>query len=206
MQKRLKIYLAGPEVFLPDVFAVGARKKQLCADYGFEGLFPADQDGERDATPDDAPLDVRIFRSNLALMNACDLAILNLTPFRGPSADVGTVFELGLLFALGKPIYGYSNTSDDLLDRVARWRGASFDPDRQIWIDKDGLVIENFGNGDNLMIDAALLERGFRLVRHATPADAILYDLRGFEDCLKRAAAHFGISGPGSVPGMLSES
>ncbi|MDF1764445.1 MAG: nucleoside 2-deoxyribosyltransferase, partial [Oleibacter sp.] len=33
-----RIYLAGPEVFLPDATLVGEQKKQLCRQYGFEGL------------------------------------------------------------------------------------------------------------------------------------------------------------------------
>ena len=33
----MKIYLAGPEVFLPDAVQIGQAKKRLCAAYGFEG-------------------------------------------------------------------------------------------------------------------------------------------------------------------------
>ena len=37
-----RIYLAGPEVFLPDPLAMGAKKVALCAKHGFEGVFPLD--------------------------------------------------------------------------------------------------------------------------------------------------------------------
>ena len=37
-----RIYLAGPEVFLPDAQAMGARKAALCAAHGLEGVFPLD--------------------------------------------------------------------------------------------------------------------------------------------------------------------
>ena len=40
----LKIYLAGPDVFLADARRVGRRKQELCREYGFEGLFPLDKD------------------------------------------------------------------------------------------------------------------------------------------------------------------
>ena len=40
----LRAYLAGPEVFLPEAVAIGQRKKQLCAKYGFEGLYPFDNE------------------------------------------------------------------------------------------------------------------------------------------------------------------
>ena len=38
----MKIYLAGPDVFLPEAEAMAAAKKQLCAAHGFEGVFPTD--------------------------------------------------------------------------------------------------------------------------------------------------------------------
>ena len=39
-----RIYLAGPDVFLPDAEKVGDRKKALCERYGFTGVFPTDTD------------------------------------------------------------------------------------------------------------------------------------------------------------------
>ena len=38
----MKIYLAGPDVFLPDAIEVGRRKQVLCERYGAIGLFPLD--------------------------------------------------------------------------------------------------------------------------------------------------------------------
>ena len=35
-------------------------------------------------------------------MDAADAIIANLTPFRGPSADAGTVYELGYMAGRGK--------------------------------------------------------------------------------------------------------
>ncbi len=37
-----KIYLAGPDVFLPNAIEEGERLKALCEEYGYEGLFPMD--------------------------------------------------------------------------------------------------------------------------------------------------------------------
>ena len=39
---RPRIYLAGPEVFMPHAKDVGAEKARLCAEAGFEGCFPLD--------------------------------------------------------------------------------------------------------------------------------------------------------------------
>jgi nucleoside 2-deoxyribosyltransferase len=179
------IYLAGPEVFLPDALAVGRRKQELCVAYGFEGLYPLDNTlrpvaGER--------LDQAIYHGNLELIRRADIGICNLTPFRGASADAGTVFELGLMVGLGKPVFGYTNVIDDLIARTAPPEALVFDEATQEWRDTSGLLVENFGNADNLMIDCALLAHGgHRVVRHAA-ADP-LRDLTAFEACLRLAAS-----------------
>jgi nucleoside 2-deoxyribosyltransferase len=38
----MKIYLAGPDVFLPDAVDIGRRKVELCARHGLIGLYPLD--------------------------------------------------------------------------------------------------------------------------------------------------------------------
>ena len=38
----MKIYLAGPEVFFPAPQKEGQRLKDICANHGFEGVFPLD--------------------------------------------------------------------------------------------------------------------------------------------------------------------
>ena len=43
------------------------------------------------------------------MMDAADAIIANLTPFRGPSADAGTVYELGYMAGRGKLCLAYSN-------------------------------------------------------------------------------------------------
>ena len=60
----------------------------ICQEFGFEGLFPVDNDFDAEA---DA---AAIFRANCAQMKRADIGVFNLSPFRGPSADAGTVFEL----------------------------------------------------------------------------------------------------------------
>jgi nucleoside 2-deoxyribosyltransferase len=182
----LKVYLAGPEVFLPDAITIGAEKKRVCADYGFQGLFPFDNE----VSPDESGrrIDMLIYRANTAMMHEADFGILNLTPFRGPSADVGTVFELGMLVGLGKPAFGYTNDDSDLLMRMRRVEAAEFDMAAQVWRDAGGMTIENFGNSDNLMIDAALNEQGTPMVRHRAAPEEAFRDVTGFRACLELAA------------------
>src|SRR3954449_202746 len=80
---KMKGYLAGTDVFLPDALEVGRRKVELCARHGLTGLYPLDH------TVDLAAADAsrQIFHGNEAMMNEADGIIANLTPFRGPGAD-----------------------------------------------------------------------------------------------------------------------
>lgn len=184
----MKIYLAGPDAFLTDAVAIGRRKKELCAAYGFEGLFPFDN--EITASEAGVPIDRLIYRANAGIIRRADLGICNLTPFRGPSADAGTVFELGMLVGLGKQVFGYTNDPDDYLDRTKRDPAVKRDAAAKTWRDANGMSIEDFGNADNLMIDNALIEQGGHpMVRHRAPPQNRFSDLTGFETCLRLAAA-----------------
>jgi nucleoside 2-deoxyribosyltransferase len=180
------VYLAGPEVFLPDAIEAGRRKQALCIEHGFVGLYPLDN-----AIESDGRLDRAIYQANVAMIRRADFGIVNLTPFRGPSADAGTVFELGLLTGLGKPCFGYSNAADDLLTRTLAHGAAALDPESRVWRDRDGMSIEDFGNADNLMIDASLAAHGAEPIRRAVPSEVRFLDLEGFRRCLALARAHF---------------
>jgi nucleoside 2-deoxyribosyltransferase len=184
--RKLKVYLAGPEVFLPDAIQVGRHKKELCCQYGFEGLYPYDNEAAPNST--NQRVDLLIYHANVAMMREADFGILNLTPFRGPSADVGTVFELGMLAGFGKSVFGYTNDVHDFLVRIKHTLGAQLDGVKKVWRDSNGMMIENFGNADNLMIDATLLDHGRSIVRHSAPLDMRFRDLTGFEACLRLAA------------------
>lgn len=204
MRRRLCAYLAGPDVFLPDAAAVGRHKKRLCTDYGFDGLYPLDDnppDQSGAAGPSGARIDTLIYRTCVTMLRRADFAIVDLTPFRGPSADSGTVFELGMLIGLGKPVFGYTNETRDLLDRIGHAGVALFDRATHVWRDAAGMVIENFGNADNLMIDRALADQGHELVRHSAPEAAYYRDLTGFEACLRLAAAALDQGGGAADPG-----
>ena len=42
MTSRPPVYLAGPDVFLPEYAEVGRAKQALCARYGLDGHYPGD--------------------------------------------------------------------------------------------------------------------------------------------------------------------
>ena len=185
----MKIYLAGPDVFLPDAIEIGRRKAGICAAHGLSGLYPLDNAVDLKA----ADASLSIFKGNQAMMDAADAIIANLTPFRGPSADAGTVYELGYMAGRGKLCFAYSNDPASYRERVARLYDvktalAGHLTDAGRLTDPEGLTVEDFGWSDNLMMIHALDLHGRPLV---TPRDApadIWHDLTAFETCVRLAA------------------
>lgn len=178
----MKIYLAGPDVFLPDALAIGQQKRDICRRHGLTGLYPLDT--AVDLTAADASL--RIFRGLEAMLEAADAIIANLTPFRGPGADPGTVYELGYMAGCGKPCFGYCNDPAPYAERVRRFTEVTSAADKRL-IDGEGLTVEDFGLPDNLMMIHALELHGSPLVLpRARPAD-IWHDLTSFEVCVRLA-------------------
>ena len=179
----MKIYLAGPDVFLPDAIEIGRQKAALCARHGLVGLYPLDN--VVDLSSPDASL--AIFKANEAMMDSADAIIANLTPFRGPSADAGTVYELGYMAGRGKLCLAYSNDPASYRERVAQHYDVKEMPGGRR-VDAEGLTVEDFGWPDNLMMIHALDLHGAPLVTPATrPAD-IWHDLASFEACVRLAA------------------
>ena len=179
-----RVYLAGPEVFLPDARAVGAEKCRLAAEAGFEGAFPLDAQLDLEGLPISERAR-RISLANEGLMRTCDALLANLTPFRGVSMDSGTAFEVGFMQALGRPVSGYTNVVPDYRERVLdlRSRGPS-----TMDCDRADLEVEDFGLAENLMIEIAIRACGCRVVRRKVAPGAELTDLSAFEQCLADVA------------------
>ncbi len=185
-----KIYLAGPEVFLEDAARIADGKRAICARHGFEGRFPLDGDLDLSAlTKREAGL--AIFRANRRMMDGCDLIIANMTPFRGPSMDVGTAFEIGYMAGHGKPVLGYTNVTALFADRTKAFLGPDLihRPSDGEPADANHMAVEDFDQVDNLMLESAVVEAGFEVVRTDVPADRLYRDLQGFEACVEQAAA-----------------
>ena len=182
----MKVYLAGPDVFMRNALEVGRRKKEICAQHGLVGLFPLDHEIDGNPVtggPADQEVSLQIFHRCVVMMEAADAIIANLTPFRGPSADAGTVFELGFMAARGKLCTGYSNVSGSYIDRI----GDRTPPDdgQEFYVDRDGNAVEDFGLADNLMIVHALGVFGQAIL---TPGHALAdrwQDLTLFEKCVR---------------------
>ncbi|MFW7340650.1 nucleoside 2-deoxyribosyltransferase [Pollutimonas sp. H1-120] len=161
------VYLAGFDVFRPDAREWGETLKDLCSKYGFNGLYPLDNEAPRSLTG--AELALWIYRANIALIHKADMMAANMNAFRGAEPDSGTAFEVGYAVALGKPVWAYTDDSRPLVQQIPGIR----QPGGPAYTDTQGYTIEDFGLNLNLMI--------------ACSSQVIIGTV---EDCLGEMAAH----------------
>ena len=179
------VYLAGPDVFLPAAVAQAEARKAICRGVGLLALSPFDPAPGLFPGASDMPEWQRIFLANEAHIRTADAVIANLTPFRGPSADPGTVYEIGLARGLGKRVFGYSTTTEGFTTRSNHvWGPPQRDP-HGVWRDRDGLSIEEFDLFDNLMLVGGLT---VPLIAMQIPEALRWSDLSVFERCAAAAA------------------
>ncbi|UHS63316.1 nucleoside 2-deoxyribosyltransferase [Agrobacterium vaccinii] len=182
----VKVYLAGPEVFLPNAREMLDAKAELARQAGFIPLSP----GDLQIPPAETKIGhgCNINAVDEEMMIEADAIIANLTPFRGIAADTGTSFELGFMCALGKPVFAYTNVAADHFTRIKRHYGdvATLDETGR-YRGPDGLSIENFDMADNLMLHGGILRRGGVVVVGDAPVEALYTDLKAFKECLQHA-------------------
>ena len=135
-------YLAGPDVFFSDPKSIGEVKKAKLLEFGITGHFPSDNE----ITPGPGMAHA-IFLQNVALLEKSAIVLANIVPFRGPSADPGTVWEIGYAYAKGIPVICYGSAGTYL----ERCRAAGLESPAQ-GKDHDGYAIEDFDERENLMI------------------------------------------------------
>jgi nucleoside 2-deoxyribosyltransferase len=179
------IWLAGPEAWLPNSEAQAARQRAMCIESGFTGLTPDPMPPPHD---DHSELESReLYAARMARLRQADAGVVNLTPWRGPSADAGAAFEAGVLAGLGRPIFAYLNVPDEsqaeYVDRVESFVGAQRD-ESGVWRDGDGCVVEDYGLPETVMLWAEA-RRLFVII-----TNDVLHDLTGLELCLDALALY----------------
>jgi nucleoside 2-deoxyribosyltransferase len=185
-----RVYLAGPEVFLANARDVGARKRAICARHGLVGVFPADIAEAADPALSPPEQGVAISRAIERILPTCDAVIANLTPFRGPSADVGVAYEMGFMRALSRPVFAYINDDRHFHDRVVAFcQGAIRQRPNGESEDPDGMAIEAFELYDNLMLVGGIISSGGDIVSAAASHAGRYTALAAFERCVAQAAA-----------------
>jgi nucleoside 2-deoxyribosyltransferase len=187
----LRVYLAGPEVFLLNAEEIAKAKIAACTIHGFVSISPSDNDLDiSGCAKHEAAL--RIAAANEEMIRCCDLVIANLKPFRGPSADVGTAYEIGFARSLPRPVFAYTNVVGTLLERMKETPGGVNERVSGRWEDHERMAIEDFDGFDNLMLIGAL-EGGTPVQVTEVRHDQRFSDLRGFEACLILAARQLGL-------------
>lgn len=177
----MKIYLAGPDVFYPNSVEIGKKLQDICENYDCIGLYPADDDilSRIDSmmkcgvsTTDIADM---IFTADIEKVREADIVIANLAAFRGPEADPGTAFEMGMAFGMDKPVFAYDKDQTLYYEKVRIWNGGDFSLRNNMSYDKNDDMVDSLGEKANLM-----LTRGLR--------DKTVH--RSFEDALKAAISN----------------
>jgi len=182
-----RVYLAGPEVFLKNAKEIGERKKELCRKYGFEGVFPLDNEVDAENM---SPRETGLCISGLneALIRTCDVVVANMTPFRGPSADVGTAYEMGFAHALGKKVFAYTNATAAFTERTVKSLNSQVERAEDGRLrDAEGMFIEENEMNDNLMLDGCVHASTGGLVVREAPHGQLFTYLGAFETCLRLA-------------------
>ena len=182
------VYLAGPEVFLEEAEDLFTRKKELCKQYGFTGVSPLDGlDGPSiTGTLNRA---FQISHANEEKLRKCDFLVANITPFRSPSADIGTAYEMGFMRSQDRMVLAYTNHPIMFRERTLMHLNLE-ETDTETTTelrDANKMSIESFGLVDNLMIDGAVFHSGSHIVLHNIGCTEQFTDMKGFEDCLKIA-------------------
>jgi nucleoside 2-deoxyribosyltransferase len=98
-----RIYIAGPLFNTHERWYL-ERIAEALEGAGYATFLPHRDAGLVDFTEPGAQ--ARIFRDDIAALDACDLCVALLT---GPDQDSGTSAELGYMFAQGKPCFGLSD-------------------------------------------------------------------------------------------------
>jgi nucleoside 2-deoxyribosyltransferase len=179
-----RIYLAGPEVFHPQAKQLGVEKKDICARYGFVGVYPIDADLDlANLTKREAGL--LIGAANQDLIRSCQIVVANITPFRGPSADAGTVWEMGFAAGIGLKVSAYSNDPTPFAARTQSFVRSRDDATASDERDADGMLIEDFDLADNLMLESSISSTGGILVVAEAKSEAPFTDLAAFERCIR---------------------
>jgi nucleoside 2-deoxyribosyltransferase len=162
------LYLAGPDVFRPDFPHWRGQAEAAVHAAGLKPLLPVDG-----ADPDWRG----IAAGNLDALRRCDAVAANILPFRGAGMDAGTAVEIGFAAALGKPVFLYTGDGRDLLERTAYFwgcLGGTLTRDEAgAWRDPEGLLVEDFGLAENLMVHGvAVRPEPWRSLEEAATAAA----------------------------------
>ena len=165
-----RIYIAGPDLFLPDWPEYAARATALCAEHGLEAVLPVPGivlTGPGVTQRSDAAGAKKVSVGCRKAVGQAHGVIANLSPFRGTEPDSGTVVECALAHVLGIPVIGFTSGIGHAAPVGTDEEGRLLAP--------DGGWIEQFGLSHNVMLHDVCLA----IVEDPREAVAIMADLLG---------------------------
>lgn len=146
MKPKLKVYVAGPDVFAPNQKDIFETRKNILITLDFIPLCP--MDNEITWGPDITRNSRMVFDGNVKMIIDADIVLANCNDFRGQCIDDGTAFEIGYASSFAaKMIIGYRNSVVPMKDRYG-------DKDYAGWNNED------FGDPINLMMMNAIRRSG----------------------------------------------
>lgn len=141
--KKLKVYVAGPDVFRKDAEEFFKKVVQYGEKIGVEILVPLDPSLTRPR---------QIFYHNVRQLDACDCVVANVDVFRGAEPDSGTAWEIGYACAKGKLVIAYCESDDRTVEQKHL---AYFNLNKEEYpgnILPDQMSTERWGYKTNLML------------------------------------------------------
>lgn len=114
------IYIAGPECFYANGKEMLGAMRKRAESFGFSVTLPNDKPLSLENEDLRKNADT-IFANCVASMDASTAIIADLEQFRGSEPDGGTIYEIGMAYALGLRRYGYTR---DARDMVYKHQGA----------------------------------------------------------------------------------
>lgn len=128
------VYLAGPDIFLPNFDKHFDQKKRLLDEIGLKGVAPTDSQLDFEEMQkwafkngNNPKMRQEIYKNDIKLINSSCIGVFNLTSFHGATADSGSIFEMGYMtgkdYKLNRElkIFAYSNNSKNLNERIEEW-------------------------------------------------------------------------------------
>ena len=181
----MKVYLAGPEVFLSNAREQLDRKIALTRAAGLIPVAPGDL--AIPETPTKRERGLAISAIDEQLMSSADAIIANLTPFRGAARRHRHSVRTRLHVRPGQDRPSPIPTPRPTTSRapVAYYGGmvVAKQPTAAC-AGRTGMSVEDFEMAENLMLDGGVESRGGRVIVRDVPSERLYTDTAAFEECL----------------------
>lgn len=116
LNQKEAIYIAGPECFYTHGYEMLAAMRMRAQSLGFRVTLPNDHPLDLE-NPDLQKQADSIFADLDHVMKETTAIISDLEAYRGAEPDSGTVYEIGMAYALGLPSYGYTRDKRSLASK-----------------------------------------------------------------------------------------